>query len=100
MQGNGFTVEPGALRQLADQLVTLSSELDGARVRTQQVDTSGFGSDKLRGAAEHFVAHWTWQGQKISGTAAEVGKRLGQAADQYESVERAQLSAQGQGTAP
>jgi hypothetical protein len=98
--GDGFTVEPGALRRLADHLVTLSSELDSARARTQQVDTSGFGSDKLRKAAEHFVEHWTWQGQKISGSAAEVGKRLGQAADQYESVERAQLAAQGQGTAP
>jgi hypothetical protein len=95
VQGNGFTVEPGALRQLADHLVTLSSELDAARSRTQQVDTSGFGSVKLRAAAEDFVSHWTWQGQKISGTAAEVGKRLSQAADQYESVERAQISAQG-----
>jgi hypothetical protein len=100
VQGNGFTVEPGALRRLADHLVTLSSELDQARARTQQVDTSGFGSDKLRAAAEQFVAHWTWQGQKISGTAGEVGKRLAQAADQYESVERAQMSAQGQETAP
>jgi hypothetical protein len=97
---NAFTVEPAALRQLADHLVTLSSELEQARVRTQQVDTSGFGSDKLRAAAEQFVAHWTWQGQKISATAAEVGKRLGQAADQYETVERAQLRAQGQGTTP
>ena len=99
MQENAFSVDPGALRRLADQLVSLASELDQARALTQRVDTSGFGSDKLRAAADGFVSHWSWQGQKISGTAAEVGKRLGQAADQYESVERSQLSAQGQGTA-
>jgi hypothetical protein len=95
---NRFTVEPGALRQLAGSLASLASTLDDARTATQQVDRSGFGSDKLANAAEHFVSHWSFQAQQIGSTAAEVGKRLGQAADQYQSVENAQLRAQGQGT--
>lgn len=98
MGTNGFTVEPAALRELSSHLVTLSREIDQARTITQQVDTSGFGHDKLKAAADHFVGHWTWQGQKISATAGEVGKRLAQAAEQYDSVEQAQLQAQGQGT--
>lgn len=98
MGTNGFTVEPAALRELGSHLIALSAELDDARVITQQVDSSGFGSAKVAAAAEHFVGHWTWQGQQISATASEVGNRLGQAAAQYESVEQAQLAAQGQGT--
>lgn len=95
---NTFTVRPESLRILSKSLTSLADKLNEARTVTQQVDTSGFGNDKLHGAADHFVSHWSYQGQQISTTAAEVGKRLAQAADQYQSVEDAQLQAQGQGT--
>jgi hypothetical protein len=98
MAESRFTVEPGALRQLAGSLASLSSTIEDATRATKQVDTSGFGSNKLADAAGHFVTHWSWQAQQISTTAAEVGKRLNQAADQYDSVEQNQLAAQGQGT--
>lgn len=98
MQENAFTVEPAALRQLAGDLVRLSAKLDEARVVTQQVDTSGFGSAKLMQAAEHFVSHWSFQAQQIATTASDTGNRLASAAGQYESVENSQLQAQGQGT--
>lgn len=97
MGENAFTVDPHALKQLSDSLTSLSSTIDDAARKTKNVDTSGFGSDKLGGAAEHFVGHWSVQAQQISATAAEVGKRLSQAADQYDSVEQTQLAAQGQG---
>lgn len=94
---NAFTVDPGALRQVAGHLVTLSANLDAARVQTQQVDTAGFGNDKLTRAAEDFVGHWSWQAQQIGSLASDTGNRLSQAAGQYDQVEQTQLQMQGQG---
>jgi hypothetical protein len=95
---NAFTVDPKNLRELAGHLATLSSKIDDATRTTKNVDTADFGSDKLAGAAEQFVGHWSFQAQQISATAAEVGKRLSQAAAQYDNVEQTQLQSQGQGT--
>lgn len=96
MAENRFTVEPGALRQLAGSLATLSDDLAQARTLTQNIDASGFGSSKLTDAVHEFVGHWTWQAEHLGTTLAETGKRLGQAADQYDQVEQSQLQAQGQ----
>ena len=95
MGDNAFTVEPAALRSLAGQLAGLADQLGQARTATQRIDASGFGSDKLRSAADHFVEHWSWQADRLGDTLRSTGERLTTAAQQYDVVESTQLKAQG-----
>jgi hypothetical protein len=93
--GNGFSVDPTALRNLAQRLGALAGTLEQARGITQAIDSSGFGAQKLTSAANDFVAHWDWQAKRLGTVLLETGDRLKLAAQQYQDVEDAQLSMQG-----
>lgn len=96
MSQNAFTVDPSALRHLASALGVLSTKLDEARALTQRVESGDFGDGRLADATGRFTDHWSWQAEKLSATIEDVSGRLSSAADQYQSVEDAQLTAQGQ----
>ena len=95
MAGNGFTVRPEALRELARRLALLNAQLAEARSITQGVEVSGFGHPKLGEATGAFTDAWQWQTERLVGTVNDVGDRLVQAAAQYQQVEDSQLSMQG-----
>lgn len=94
MSDNAFAVDPHALHDLARTLIVLSARLDEARATTLQMDAAGFGQRKLSDAAHHFVQHWTWQAAQLGNTLQDTGNRLAQAANQYQQVEEAQISAE------
>jgi hypothetical protein len=93
--GTGFTVDPNALRELARQLSILTAKLAQARALTQRVEGSSFGSVKLADATASFTGAWQWQTERLVSTINDAGDRLVQAADQYQTVEDAQLRMQG-----
>jgi hypothetical protein len=95
MSDNAFAVDPHALHDLARTLILLSAKLDEARATTLQIDGAGFGQSRLSDAAHHFVQHWTWQAERLGNTLMDTSNRLGQAADQYQLVEDAQIRAEG-----
>jgi uncharacterized protein YukE len=97
--GNGFSVDPTALRNLAQRLGALAGTLEQARGITQGIDASSFGAQKLMSASNDFVAHWDWQAKKLGTVLLDTGDRLKQAAQQYQDVEDTQRAMQGQGAA-
>lgn len=91
-----FTVNPDALREAARSLVVVAAHLDNARESVRTTSTEGFGSARLSRATRDFVDHWEWQATRLSTSLCETSDRLHQAIEGYESVEAAQLHAQGQ----
>lgn len=91
-----FTVNPDALREAARSLVVVAAHLDNARQAVRTTSTEGFGSERLSRATRDFVDHWEWQATRLSASLSETSDRLRQAVDGYQSVESAQLRAQGQ----
>lgn len=91
----GFTVNPVALRETSRSLVVVAAHLDSARETARSANVDGFGSERLATATRAFVDHWEWQANHLSSSLSETANRLQQAMTQYESVEDAQLRAQG-----
>lgn len=90
-----FTVEPAALRELAQTLLRLYADFGAARVETSALDASGFGDQRLCDAVHHFVEHWKWGHEHMASALQDTAEHLMQAARQYEKVEEAQRAAQG-----
>lgn len=95
MGSNAFTVDPVALRELAQRLGALAGTLEQARGITQGIDASAFGDGRLTTAANDFVTNWDWQAKRLGAVLVDTMDRLRQAAEQYQKVEDAQLAMQG-----
>ncbi|MGY1831653.1 type VII secretion target [Geodermatophilus sp. SYSU D01180] len=91
-----FTVDPVVLQGLARGLTDLAEKLSEVRTVTQGVRTHDFGSPRLADAAHSFVENWQWQADQLRARLESTGKRLTEAAGNYQQVEDAQRQAQGQ----
>lgn len=92
-----FTVDPTALQGLAVSLHDLARKLEEVRSVTRGVEVWDFGDSRLADAANSFVEHWQWQADQLRTRLEDTGRRLSQAAGNYQQVEDAQRTAQGQG---
>jgi hypothetical protein len=97
MSSDRFTVDPAVLKGLAGSLQDLARQLGEVRGVTSGVEAWDFGDSRLADAAHSFVENWQWQADQLSTRLEDTGKRLAAAAENYQQVEDAQLTAQGQG---
>lgn len=89
-----FTVDPGALQELAKTLVLLHASFSTAQAEIRGIDRSSFGDRRLTDAANHFVEHWEWGTKRIADALMDISGQLRQAATQYQQVEDEQLRQQ------
>lgn len=92
---DGFTVDPTALRHMAQSLVVISAHLDTAHAVARDAALADFGSPDLAQATSTFVEHWRWQSRKVGEHLSAASDALRAAAENYQAVEDAQKRAEG-----